>query len=167
MTRWTRARACTVFGRRKAKEPRTITLEHPVQAATILTWTLITRRLVGAQLEVPGMEGARAVRSIAPRMRYPRRSLRTRGRAGSCSPHPHPLHLSQHLSHLRRSKHIKAAPHLLTCFRFVTGLNPRFRLIYFLLLLESPGSSPPLMQMRHSIWTNMGTSTGNQCGRRS
>ena len=112
MTRWTRARAYTASERRRAKDPRTITPEHLAQVATIPTWTPITRHPV---VEVPGTEEARTARSILPRIRYPKRSHRTRERAGSCSL-LRPLHLSQQPSHLRRSKHTKGAPHFLDLF---------------------------------------------------
>ena len=158
-----------MFERRKAKAPRTITPERPAQVVTILTWTPITRRRLVEQVEVLGMEEAPAARLIMLPMRYHRRFHRVKGRVGSCNLPLHPLHLSQHLSHLRRSKRIESAPRLLIIFfffGFVTGSILRFHLICSL-LLGSLGSYPPSMWVKRSIWTNMGTLIGSQCGRRS
>jgi len=167
MIQWTRARAYIAFERRKAKVPRTITPERPVQVATILTWTPTTRLQLVQQAGVLGTEEALAVRLITPRMVYPRRFHRARGGAGSCNLPLRPLHLSRQLSHLRRSKHIKLLPLFLTCSGFVAGSTPHFHPTYSPLLPESLGSCPPSMQMKRSIWMNTGILIGSPCGRKS
>ena len=116
----------TVFARRRAKGPRTITPEHLAQAATTLTWIPITRRPVGASTGAPGILAARTVRLTQLRMRYPKTSHRMRGRAGSCSLLPRPLRLSQQLSHLRKSMHANPASHSFDPPRLCHRFDPTF-----------------------------------------
>lgn len=167
MIQWTRARVYTVFEKRKEKVPRTTTPERLVQVATILTWTPTTRLQLVEQVGVLAMEEALAVRLMVPHTRYPRKLHKVRGGTGSYNLPLHFLHLLRQLSHPRRSEHIKVSPPFLTCLGFVIGSIPHSHLICSLLLPESPGSYPPSMQMKLSIWTNMGTLIGSPCGRRN
>ena len=99
----TRARVCTVFARRKARGPRTITPEHLVRVATTLTWIRIMPRLV--VVRALGMPEVRAARLTPLRTLYHKISHRMMGRPGSCSLRHHHLRLLQQLSRLRRSIH--------------------------------------------------------------